>query len=403
MDAVIGPGEPAAACAACGEPLTVRDRFCEGCGRPRTPAQVGRPRAPEPDGPPRAPGPGGPPRAAGPGWTAPLASVAYSAGADPLTCADCGSAAIGPDGYCDTCGLRQPSGREHVEIEVAAPGGAFAAPIRAAGVSDRGLRRPRNEDAFALATLADTVCAVVCDGVASAPGSEEAARVAAETAVAVLARRLAAGADARTATRTAASRAGEDVAALAGVVPAGAAPVPDSSPACTYVSAIVGPGTVTIGWIGDSRAYWLPHSARAPELLTKDDSWAVRMVARGTMTEAAAWADPRAHLLTAWLGADAGTIDPHLASFEPAGPGLVLICSDGLWNDLPEAAGLAAVALDGPAPLADPLAAAGRLLRAALDAGGHDNVTAALIPFPPPHPTGPPPAAPAETSRETRR
>ncbi|MFC6880323.1 MULTISPECIES: PP2C family protein-serine/threonine phosphatase [Actinomadura] len=293
-----------------------------------------------------------------------------------MTCADCGGHAISADGYCDQCGLRQPNGREHVEIELAAPGGAVPAPIRAAGVTDRGLRRSRNEDAFAVATLSDQVCAVVCDGVASAPGSEEASRIAAETGAAVLARRLAAGADPPTATRAAAARAGEDVARLS--------EAPHTSPACTYVSAVVGNGAVTVGWIGDSRAYWLPNAAPAPALLTRDDSWAVRMVARGAMSAEAAWADPRAHLLTAWLGADAGTIDPHVTTFEPSCPGLVLVCSDGLWNDLPDPSDLAAVALDGPDPLADPLAAAGRLLRAALGAGGHDNVTAALIPYPPP-------------------
>lgn len=46
------------------------------------------------------------------------------------------------------------------------------------------------------------------------------------------------------------------------------------------------------------------------------------------------------------------------ATFRPEAQGLVLLCTDGLWNHLPE-----------------------------LDAGGHDNVTAAVILHPPPEPS----------------
>ncbi|MDL4813298.1 PP2C family protein-serine/threonine phosphatase [Actinomadura opuntiae] len=295
-------------------------------------------------------------------------------------CGDCGSWAVAADGFCEACGLRQPSGHEHVEAELVVDGRSALG----AGISDLGLRRSRNEDAFALAALPHGACGVVCDGVATAPGSEEAARAAAQTASAVLLDRIAAGADPGEATREAAEQAGRAVAALADGAPGG------SGPACTFVSAVVAAGRVTVGWLGDSRAYWLSPSGSFP--LTRDDSWAVRAVARGELSAEAAWADRRAHLLTAWMGADAGAFDPHLASFEPSGPGLVLICSDGLWNRLPDAAALASLALPGrgacgPEAAGGPMGAARRLLGAALDAGGHDNVTVVVIEFPPPEPT----------------
>src|SRR5271170_5681721 len=82
---------------------------------------------------------------------------------------------------------------------------------------------------------------------------------------------------------------------------------------------------------------------------------------------------------------------PHVVRFEPPGPGVVLVCSDGLWNYRPDAAGLAELAL--PAALTDPLGAAAELVKFALDAGGMDNITVVLAPFPlapfpaePPHP-----------------
>ncbi|MGP4026189.1 PP2C family protein-serine/threonine phosphatase [Actinomadura sp. 3N407] len=360
-------------CRTCGEPVHEHDRFCEECGRPDPTTAPGPTTVP---GPTIVPGPTTVPGSATVSDARPSHGPGHVAGTG--VCTDCGDGAVGADGYCEQCGFRQPSGREHVEAEL----GGFAA-----AVSDLGLRRRRNEDAFALAALPTGACAVVCDGVATAPGSEEASRLAADAAVAVLAGRVSLGTDAGEATREAAVRAGEVVTGLARDS--------ESAPACTFVSAIVDGPDVTVGWIGDSRAYWLPAGASygsAPRLLTRDDSWAARMVERGEMGAADAWADRRAHLLTAWLGADAGAVEPRLAAFRPAAPGLVLLCSDGLWNHLPEAADLAAVALgadgaDGAGGPDGPLGAARRLLRAALDAGGHDNVTVAVLPCPPPEPS----------------
>ena len=75
-----------------------------------------------------------------------------------------------------------------------------------------------------------------------------------------------------------------------------------------------------------------------------------------------------------------GHLGEVLARFTPPGPGTVLVCSDGLWNYVPEAADLAMLAL--PAALTSPLDAAAALVKVANDAGGRDNITAILVPFP---------------------
>jgi serine/threonine protein phosphatase PrpC len=101
--------------------------------------------------------------------------------------------------------------------------------------------------------------------------------------------------------------------------------------------------------------------------------------------EAAAMASPHAHVLTRWLGGDAADLadDPdraaHVERWTPPGPGALLICSDGLWNYLPEAADLAGLAL--PKVLSDPLGAAADMVKFANDAGGADNITVVLIPY----------------------
>ena len=92
----------------------------------------------------------------------------------------------------------------------------------------------------------------------------------------------------------------------------------------------------------------------------------------GLMTQAEAYADERAHAITGWLGADAVELDPHTASFEPDEPGVVVVCTDGLWNYAESAAELASVVPKD----------ARTLVGVAIDGGGHDNITVAVLPFP---------------------
>ena len=132
---------------------------------------------------------------------------------------------------------------------------------------------------------------------------------------------------------------------------------------------------MTVGWVGDSRAYWLAESSSAR--LTVDDTVAAQLVAAG-MDEAEAAGVYHAHALSSWIGADAGEVSPHVVTLEPDGPGLVLLCSDGLWNYLPEPADLTAKLPDSGAPLQ----IASELTAAALEAGGHDNITVVVIPYP---------------------
>jgi serine/threonine protein phosphatase PrpC len=94
--------------------------------------------------------------------------------------------------------------------------------------------------------------------------------------------------------------------------------VRQEAPSCTYVSALVTTDVVVVAWLGDCRAYWLAQTGST--LLTTDDSWATEMVVSGTMSAEDAHADKRAHMITRWLGADAGDIEPHLTTFIPPGP-----------------------------------------------------------------------------------
>ena len=93
----------------------------------------------------------------------------------------------------------------------------------------------------------------------------------------------------------------------------------------------------TVGWVGDSRAYWV--SPLGSELLTQDHSWANETVARGEMTEAQAMAAPLAHALTRCLGPlevedEIVEIDPDVrAAADLLGTrAATVLCTDGQWN-----------------------------------------------------------------------
>jgi serine/threonine protein phosphatase PrpC len=268
---------------------------------------------------------------------------------------------------------------------------AVAVVVHAAGpvaaVSDRGLRHHRNEDAFAIGTTAlpdgsPASVAIVCDGVSSATRPDDASAAASKAAGETLLAALPRGTHPQQAMHDAILAASRAVNSLAAEPATALEQAPhQNAPACTIVGAVVTSGLLIVGWVGDSRAYWVPVDRGAPPArLTEDDSWAAQMVAAGLMSEAEAYADERAHAITGWLGADAYELEPHTAAFKPDRPGVVVVCTDGLWNYAEAAEEMARVVpLDAAT---HPLHSARVLLGHALDGGGHDNVTVALVPFP---------------------
>ncbi len=286
-------------------------------------------------------------------------------------CPECGAGADqAVEGACGNCGTRRPAARDHVEFRLG-PG---------ASVTDRGLRRRRNEDACALGRIAtpygEVLLGAVCDGVASARRGDEASLAAAEAAVAAVLTRVAAHGDGRAGLDTlAATAAGAAAEAAADLVRYGADPA--DPPATTYTGAVTRAGSAVVSWVGDSRVYWLASDGTS-QLLSTDDSWAEEIAAAGVMTREQAHADRRAHVLTRWLGHDSPEGPARARRFRPAGPGYLLLCSDGIWNHIPDADRLAGL-LTGEDVLADARA----LVDAALADGGHDNATVALLPLDP--------------------
>jgi PPM family protein phosphatase len=323
------------ACPACGAQVHEADTFCEACGHELgTPPPVHTVKVPRRGR-----------------W--------LSSAGSPIACQSCGGASFDDD-YCASCGTRRPVGQDHRELDLDV----------VAGVTDRGLRHHRNEDAMGIGVSVGWYIGVVCDGVSSSHRPDAASHAAVAAATPALLEELGEGKEPDAAIVTA-TRAAQAAATLAAGADPGTNP-----PACTFVCAVLTGDTVTVGWVGDSRAYWLPADGE-PACLTQDDSLAGRLAAEGVDVAQIPQAGP-ATALVRWLGADSTDNAARLATFSPSGPGRVLVCSDGVFRYRPAATDLAAIVPDK-----SPLDTARDLVAFALEQGGHDNITAVVLPFPP--------------------
>jgi serine/threonine protein phosphatase PrpC len=284
-------------------------------------------------------------------------------------CQKCGAevSAIDEEGYCSKCGFRN--------VETEPPLIVTPSPLLG-GVSDPGLRHRRNEDYLALEVLASRVegtaqILVVCDGVSSSQEPEQASQAAAESASQALLQEMQQQQNPEIAMKRAIASALTAVCAL----PFNAAANTDP-PSTTIVAAVVQANQVTIGWLGDSRAYWIAASGSCQ--LTTDHSWLAQMVAVGKMNETEALLSPQAHAITRWLGIDAKEDgEPAIAHFTIPSSGYLLLCSDGLWNYAPEPNQLAD--LIKPSEGKDATTIAHHLVEFARSQGGHDNITVAIL------------------------
>src|SRR5262249_45385880 len=110
-------------------------------------------------------------------------------------------------------------------------------------------------------------------------------------------------------------------------------------------------------------------------------SWVNETVDRGEMSEEEALRQPLAHALTRCLGPlEVGErlelVEPGIRQRDLPGPGLIILCSDGLWNYYPGGEDIATLVRQAGA--VSPQALSELLVNHALARGGQDNVSVAV-------------------------
>ena len=227
-----------------------------------------------------------------------------------------------------------------------------------AGRTDPGRVRRRNEDAFVL----DPPLFAVADGMGGAQAGEVASRLAA-----------AALREYREADRLAPHERLEAIIQEANrrIYERARADSDASGMGTTVTAALLTGGKLTVGHVGDSRAYRIRNSEL--EQLTEDHSLVGDLMRSGRLTPEEADAHPQRSVITRALGTDPEvSIDTITVEAQPGD--LFLLCSDGLTTMVVDEDILGILAA---APTLDD--AARELVRAANTGGGEDNVTVVLF------------------------
>lgn len=124
--------------------------------------------------------------------------------------------------------------------------------------------------------------------------------------------------------------------------------------------------------VGDSRTYRMAGGVL--EQVTADHSEVAELVRDGVIPQTEAATHPRRNVVTRVLGGSASDVDPDVWLL-PVSPGdRMLLCSDGLTDELTDQR-IEAELRAAP----DPQQAADRLVRAAVKHGARDNVTAVVV------------------------
>jgi PPM family protein phosphatase len=140
----------------------------------------------------------------------------------------------------------------------------------------------------------------------------------------------------------------------------------------TLTAALVLGHQMTIGHVGDSRAYALRTDGRI-EVLTRDHSLVKRLEELGQISSDEAAAHPQRNVLYRALG-QGEVLEPDIFTTPFPQPGFLLLCSDGLWSVLPDD-NLSHLVTTAP----NLQGGCQSLIAAANDAGGPDNISAILV------------------------
>ncbi|MCL2680679.1 MAG: Stp1/IreP family PP2C-type Ser/Thr phosphatase [Coriobacteriia bacterium] len=139
----------------------------------------------------------------------------------------------------------------------------------------------------------------------------------------------------------------------------------------TMTAAMIAGGSATVAQVGDSRAYLLRN--RSLSQITEDHSVVGAMMRSGHLSAAEARSHPQRSVITRALGSDPAL---NVDTFEISvlrGDRL-LICTDGLTSMVDDAQ-IEQILVSS----LDPNHAAEKLVQAALDAGGSDNVSVIIV------------------------
>jgi protein phosphatase len=236
----------------------------------------------------------------------------------------------------------------------------------AAAVTDRGRKRPSNEDAFGFSVEHGVY--LVCDGMGGAAAGEIASSIAVDEMLRLLSRRAEGGKESAPMPLVAEEAIG---ATNEAIFSRSQRNYKLSGMGTTLVGLMVEERRVWVLNVGDSRCYRLRN--RSLEQITQDHSLVEEQVRLGRMTRFEALRSPLRNVITRALGTQS-RVSPDIFELDAEPGDLFLLCSDGLTRELNDPLIESLMSTDLPLD-----ALCTRLVEAAKKAGGRDNITCILV------------------------
>lgn len=249
--------------------------------------------------------------------------------------------------------------------------------VEVAGKSDVGCVRKNNEDNLGWDTRAGIF--VVCDGMGGAAAGEVASKMGVDKLLAYFRDGMGSGVypQAGPSLQGVSERAQRLSSAIhlanASIHQVGSQKASHRGMGSTIVAVAVATGgeSFSIGHVGDSRIYLIREGAIRQ--LTNDHSLVMEQVRRGLITKEEAEHSEMQNIIIRALGSEA-TVQPDLEDLAALPGDILLLASDGLTKHVKDEAILAMVQ---EAPSLE--AACDKLIQAAKEHGGDDNITCVLV------------------------
>ncbi|MBP3309447.1 MAG: Stp1/IreP family PP2C-type Ser/Thr phosphatase [Ruminococcus sp.] len=233
--------------------------------------------------------------------------------------------------------------------------------------TDIGLKREENQDAVRCEYFGHNILAVVCDGM----GGERAGKEASRIAIDEFFQRFSAGYTESMSDENIRKLLVSSVSAANSVIYTRARlDFKNFGMGTTCVAAFINSKTAFIANVGDSRAYLITDNGLAK--VTTDHNVASLLYEQGKITEAEMEVHPQKHMLVRAVGVEKTVLtDTFILDYEDKIS--LLLCSDGLSGYCSDDEIYDVIA---KAPFDD---VADELIKLALDKGGRDNITVAVI------------------------
>ncbi|HAS82207.1 MAG TPA: serine/threonine-protein phosphatase [Verrucomicrobia bacterium] len=243
--------------------------------------------------------------------------------------------------------------------------------IRAAGGSDTGCVRIRNEDAY-LVDIEHGIF-IVADGLGGHSAGDKAAQMAKELLPGIIHRRLVeAPPPCSSGDRMIGAILAKALEELSHLIrDAGNRQVECKGMGTTVVAAVFTPRHLHLAHLGDSRAYLLRGDCM--RRLTEDHSIVALLVRQGEITPQEAETHPARGRLSRFAGME-GDVPAATITIDLEAGDRFLLCTDGVWGELSDAK-IREILMQGNTPEVT----CGILIEAGKQAGGQDNLTSVVV------------------------